>query len=241
MTNPFLPQQPQQPAAPAGNPFAPQQPAAPAPAAPQQYTQQPQQYPGAAPAAQPYGAPASNGGSPWPTGATAGAPNMAATPGQFSTPPPPTESNGGGMPKVADLQGRLVIILPERLERGIPSRFIDRATGQPQLQDRMTATVIVLDGGPMHWTPSRNGQPGQPQQAQVPMVIKGMWIQQTKLIEQLTEALTLRQQGNPRGLALGRLWKAGTGQSDPYVLAQPNQQDVQVYDQYVSHTNPFAA
>jgi len=236
MTNPFLPAQPgpqQQP--PAGNPFA-------APA-PQHYTQQPQQTPG-----NPYtsalagvGAPASNGGSPWPAGATGGAPNMQAVAGQFSTPPPPSESSGGGMPKVSDLQGRLVIILPERLERGIPSRFTDRATGQPQLQDKMTATVIVLDGGPLHWTPSRNGQPQPPRvEHNMPMVIKGLWITQSKLIEQLTEALTLRQQGNPRGLALGRLWKAGTAQSDPYVLAPANPQEVALYDQYVSRQNPFA-
>lgn len=235
MTNPFLPAQQPQPAAPAGNPFMPQQqPAAPAP---QHYTQQPQQAPN--PYAQP--APAANGGSPWPSGATPVAPNMTAAPGQFSTPPPPSESTGGGMPKVADLQGRLVIVLPERLERGIPSRFTDRQTGQPQLQDRMTATVIVLDGGPLHWTPSRNGQ-AQPARVEnnMPMVIKGMWITQSKLIEQLTEALTLRQQGNPRGLALGRLWKAGAGQSDPYVLAAAQPQEVALYDQYVSHQNPFS-
>jgi hypothetical protein len=239
MTNPFLPQQPQAPApapaapVPGGNPFM-QQPAAAPPAPVQQpqqqhYTQQPQQA---------YAAPAANGGSPWPAGATAGAPNLVAQPGQFSTPPPPSASNGGGQPKPADLQGRLLLILPERLERGVPSRFTDRATGQPQLQDKLTATVIVLDGGPLYWTPTRSGQPQQPRNEQVPYVIKNMWITQSKLIEQLDEPLRQRQAGQA-GLALGRLWKAGPGQNDPYLLAPAQPQDVQVYDQYVSRVNPF--
>ncbi len=233
MTNPFLPAAPAPAQQPAGNPFAP----APAPAAPapQHYTQAPQQAPG-----NPYGAPAQNGGSPWPQGATAGAPGLVATAGQFSTPPPPSETTGGGMPKVADLQGRLVIFLPESIQRGVPSRFTDPATGQPQLQDKMIATAIVLDGGPLTWVPKRQGQAQAPQTGNVPMVIKGLWITQSKLIEQLTEALNLRQQGSPRGLALGRVWKAGTAHSDPYVMAPANMAEVALFDQYVSVNNPFA-
>lgn len=220
MTNPFLPAAPAAPApAPAqgGNPFAPQAPA------PQQYTQQPSQqqtFYGAQPQAQ----------APAPT-------NLVARPGGYSTPPPPTASNGGGQPKFSDLQGRLLLILPERIERGLPSRFMNN--GVPQTQDRLTATVIVLDGGPLQWTPSRNGQPGQPRAEQVPYVIKGMWITQTKLIEQLSEALGVRQAGGP-GLALGRIWKAGQQQNDPWLLAPPSPQDGALYDQYVSATNPFA-
>jgi hypothetical protein len=224
MTNPFLPAAPAAPApAPAqgGNPFMPQ---SPGPVAPQQYTQ-------AAPQ-QPYAPPVTPQG---PYGQVAT--NLVARPGQYSTPPPPSANSGGGQPKVADLQGRLLLILPERIEYGIPSRFMNN--GVPQVQDRLTATVIVLDGGPLNWTPSRNGQLGQPRSEQVPYVIKGMWIPQSKLIEQLQEALGVRQSGGP-GLALGRLWKAGVGQNDPYVLATPSPQDSALYDQYVSTTNPFA-
>lgn len=224
MTNPFLPQQPAAPAQQpqqAPNPFTQQQ--APAAPAPQQYTQQPQQY----------GAPSVQGGTPWPQGATAGAPGLVARPGQFSTPPPPSASGSSNQPRISDLQGRLLIILPETIQRGLPSKFMG-PNGQPQTIDRMTCTVIVLDG-PIVW-----GQPGQQQQAQAPMVIKGLWIQQTKLIEQLNEALTLRQQGDPRGLALGRLWKAGTAANDPYMLAAAQAHEVAVYDQYVAANNPFA-
>jgi hypothetical protein len=218
MSNPFMPQQP------AGNPFAPtpgvqqpnpyqQQPApqqyAPAPAP--QYTQQPQQY-AAAPA------PA--------------APVPVATPGAYMAPPPPTESGSSNKPRIADLQSRLLIVMPEKVERQVPS---NRAGFDPQ--DRMTCTVVVLDGGPLQWgglTPN-----SQRMNEQVPYVIKGLWIRQTKLVSQLEDALALRLQGGP-GLVLGRLWKTGTAQNDPYVLATPSPDDARLYDQYVSQVNPFS-
>lgn len=225
MTNPFMPQQPAAPVPAPGaptNPFMPQQPAAPA-------------------VQQQYQAPAQNGGSPWPQGAVAApsaqaATNLVARPGGYSTPPPPSASNGGG-PRIADLQSRLLLILPESIQRGIASRFAGR-DGQAQTQDKLTATVIVLDGGPLHWTPKVNGVQQAPQATNVPHVIKGLWIQQTKLIEQLEEPLAMRQRGEP-GLALGRLWKAGPGANDPYVLAAPTPQDGALYDQYVASVNPF--
>lgn len=209
------------------NPFLPQQPAAqpaPAPAAPvntyaqpapQQYAPAPvQQYAPAAPAAN----------------------TPVAQPGQFVRPGAPLPPGQGNIPAVADLQARLLIILPERCDRNIPSKF-PNDDGTPKLQDKMTATVVVLDGGPLVWGQSPQnpqGSTGNP-----PYVIKGLWIQQRGLISQLEEALALRLQGGP-GIALGRLWKAGTAKSDPYVLADPTEQDVQAYNHYVSQVNPFS-
>lgn len=215
------------------NPFLPQQPAAPAPAQPQ-YTQQPgqQQNPyaqQAAPQQQFYGATPQAAPTPVTT-------NLVAQPGQFTTPPPPSATGSGNLPKIGDLQGRLLIVLPESLQRGLPSRFMG-TNGQPQTVDRLTATVVVLDGGPLQWGGTQPGS--QRQHAEVPYVIKGLWIQQTKLIEQLDEPLRMRLNGQP-GLALGRLWKTGTAASDPYVLAAPDQNDAAQYDRYVSQVNPFA-
>jgi hypothetical protein len=213
--NPFMPTAPQQPQ---GNPYQ-QQPVA--PAAPANPYQQPQQYAPAAPAQQQYqqpqqqAAPAGNG--------------LVARPGAYSTPPPPSEGGSANMPKVADLQGRLLIIMPERLESGVTGKF--------GIQDRMTCTVVVLDGGPLSWGGMQPGQ--QRMTEQVPYVVKGLWISQAKLREQLAEPLAMRLRGEP-GLALGRLWKTGTGGNDPYVLAQPSPQDAAMYDQYVSQVNPFA-
>lgn len=215
--NPFMPAAPQQPQ---GNPYQPQQPATPAnpyaqpaPAAPQGNPyQQPQQY---APQQAQQAAPAGNG--------------LVARPGQYSTPPPPSEGGSSNLPKIADLQGRLLIIMPERIDLQQPGKF--------GTQDRMTCSVVVLDGGPLSWGGMQPGS--QRMTEQVPYVIKGLWISQSKLREQLAEPLAMRLRGEP-GLALGRLWKTGTGNNDPYVLAQPNAQDSALYDQYVSQVNPFA-
>jgi hypothetical protein len=231
MTNPFLPQQP----APA--PAAPQQPNPyAAPPAPQgygqqpQYTQQPAQNPYAQPQQQQY--PAQQQTAPVPPGGN----GLVAQPGSFSTPPPPSATGSGNMPKIGDLQGRLLIVLPESLQRGLASKFMGQ-NGQAQTVDRLTATVVVLDGGPLQWGGTAPGSARQ--NADVPYVIKGLWIQQTKLIEQLDEPLRMRLAGQP-GLALGRLWKTGTEQNAPYVLAAPSPQDAQQYDAYDSQVNPFA-
>jgi hypothetical protein len=229
MTNPFMPQQPAAPA----NPYA--QPSAPAPAnpyaqpqqqaptnpyaqqqaaPPAQYTQQPQQMPG-------------NG--------------LVARPGEFLAPPPPSASGSGNLPSIGDLQGKLLIIMPESVKRGVPSRFTNN--GVPQTQDQMTCTIVVLDdgqGGQLTFMPKQNGQPtGQAQTVQLPYVIKGKWITQRKLVEQLEQALSMRLAGQP-GLVFGRLWKTGTSNNDPYVLAQPQPHEVEIYNRYVSQTNPFS-
>lgn len=232
------PQAPQQyapaPAAPQqGNPYAQQ---APAPAAPQAYAP-PQQYapaPQYAPqqqAPQAYAPPA-------PTGNPGG---LVARPGQFVTPPPPS-SGSGARPRLLDLYGRLLLVLPEHCARGVASRFTDR-NGQPQTQDKLTATVIVLDGGPLAFggEPEKGpaGKGAHTQNADVPYVVKGMWINQSKLIEQLEEALAMRLRGEP-GLSLGRLWKVGNAQNDPWVLAAPTPEDAATYDRYVSQVNPFS-
>ena len=249
---PQAPQQyaPQPQQAPAPQAYAPQQPQqyAPAPQAPQQYA--PQQAPAQAPqqyapapqqqAPQQY-APTAQG---WPQGAAPAAANgggLVARPGQFVTPPPPS-SGGGARPRLLDMYGRLLIVLPEHVQRGVASRFTNR-DGSPQTQDKLTATVIVLDGGPLAFGgepekgPAGKGQ--HTQQVDVPYVIKGLWINQSKLIEQLEEALAMRLRGEP-GLALGRLWKVGNAQNDPWVLAAPTPEDIAAYDRYVSQVNPFS-
>lgn len=205
--NPFLPAQPQPMAAPQ-NPY--QQPVA-----------QPMQ-PQYAPQTQYSGQPSGSG--------------LVAQPGQFVPIGAPPADASGNMPKLSDLTGRLILFLPERLERGVPSQF-KNDDGSPRSQDRLTATLVVLDGGPVVWGGQTPAKPRQ--QEQIPYVAKAFWISQSKIISQLDAALQLRLSGGA-GLAIGRLWKTGTEQNSPYVLQEPNAQDVQIYNQYVSHTNPFA-
>lgn len=227
MTNPFMPQPTAPAPAPQPNPYAqpPAQPqgfpygGAPAALPPNPYAQ---------PSVQPqYGAPGQDGGFFWPAGATTGAPGLVAQPGQFNRPLPPAEGGSGG-PRIKDLQGRLLLVLPEKTEMKTHEKYGTSET--------VIATVIVLDGGPLYWGGATPQQPRQ--QGDVPYVIKGLWIQQTKIIGQIREALNTRMAGGP-GLVLGRLWKAGNEHNAPYILADPTDQDVQYYNAYVSQVNPF--
>lgn len=168
---------------------------------------------------------------------------MVAQAGQFAAPPPPVLSDGENIdrPPVKALVRRLLIIVPKRIERGLISSRLKDDAGNPKVQDRLTADVIVLDGGPLFWG---GNTPGAKQfNEQVPYVIKGMWLSQRSLIQQSEAADAARERGDSaNALVLGRLWQAGNEQNSPYVLAppDPNSQDLALFDAFVRHTNPYA-
>lgn len=210
MTNPFGPA----PAAPAtGNPFGapapqfapPQQHSAPAPAAVQAYTPP---APAAAPAAPALGS---------------------------FRPAAPVVSGGGGGAKLPDMYGRLVLILPIKIERGIASNFKDDK-GNAQVQDRMTATVVVLDGGPIAFGGAPYKMPPTPhtQSEPLPYVSKGLWISQAKLVEQCEPALaTVAAQGVGKGMVLGRLLKNGTEANSAWILGEYTAAEADVAQYYL--------
>lgn len=259
--NPFAQQQaaPAAPAAPqqAPNPFMQQQAA---PAAPQAYAppQQAPQYAPPAPAQQnfagnPYattpGVPTVYGGAPQAYAPPAqqqyaqqGAPAIATA----SAPPPPVAGGGTGA-KLADMYGRLVVVFPHMLQR-VPknARFVtdaDRANGNLE-QDRMTATVVVLDGGATNnMTPiAFGGNPhalgGRPhdQSAPLPYVRKGMWLNQSQVIGQLSDYLPGHARGGPGntpGAAVGRIVKTGPEQNAPWFLTTPSEAELKLANDYL--------
>jgi len=223
MTNPFLPAQPQQqPAQPAApvNPFG-----APAPAAPQpqpfSFPMQPQQ---AAPA----------------PAATQAAP-PALDMGRLASAPAPVVGEGTGA-RLKDMFGRLVLVFPLSLQR-VPRnpQFItqeQRASGNVE-QDRLTATVVVLDDGQGGQSPIAFGGdpyslPPKPhtESAPLPYVRKGMWINQSRLISQLRDSLPAAP-GQAPGMIAGRVTKAGPNQNDPWYLIGANEQEVTLVRQYL--------
>lgn len=219
MTNPFLPAQPapttqpqQAPAAP-GNPFA-----APAPTAPQGY--------GTGLGIQTAPAPA----APAPT-LNLGGLRSAAAP-----------VVGGTGAKLKDMFGRLVLIFPLSIQR-VPraAQYItaeQRARGDVD-QDRLTATVVVLDDGqggqqPIAWggdpyalpaTPHTNSDP-------LPYVRKAMWINQSRLISQLRDSLPIGP-GEAPGMVAGRVTKAGPNNNDPWYLIGATEAEVTLVRQYL--------
>lgn len=231
----YAPQQ-----APTVNPYAQQAPTPPqayAPAAPppppySPYGQQPQQAPQYAPPA-PQPAPQQQYTAP-------------AALGQATAPPPPPPSGGKGA-NVADMYGRLVIIFPHVVQN-VAKRadFVtdeQRARGEVT-QDRMTATVVVLDGGDVsNMAPiAFGGNPhvlgGRPhdQSAPLPYVRKGMWINQSKVIAQVSDYMPGRAMAGPNGspgAAVGRLAKEGPEQNAAWYLTTPSEAELHLANAYL--------
>jgi hypothetical protein len=239
-TNPFAPNvpaapQPQAAPAPAQhNPYAQPAPAAPAPVAPQAYAQPalannpyaqqsqtaPQTYAAPAPVQQQAAPPAIN-----PAGlVAAGAPVVG-------------EGKGA---KLADMYGRLVLIFP--LSLAVVPRNPQYITNEQRqqgnvTQERLTATVVVLDDGQGGMQPiGYGGQAGPPpiphsEFAPLPYVRKAMWINQSRLISQLRDHLPAA--GGQPGMVCGRVVKAGPAGNDPWYLQGATEQELHLAGQYL--------
>ena len=98
---------------------------------------------------------------------------------------------GGVRPRIADLRNRTVIVQPLSIARNVPGV-------QPgSLQDRITANIFVLDGGPLEFG-------GKPEKfvphtlvAPTPFLAEGMYISQTNMVQALTASLP--GPGKPQG------------------------------------------
>lgn len=166
--------------------------------------------------------------------------------GTASAPPPPVAGGGKGA-KWADMYGRLVLVFPLSLQQ-VPKnpQFItdaDRAAGNIY-QDRMTATVVVLDGGsvdnmaPLQWGGNPYALGGSPHTNSdpLPYVRKGMWINQSQIIGQCSPYLPGRERGGPNGapgVAVGRIVKTGPNQNDPWYLTTPNEAELALANSYL--------
>lgn len=139
---------------------------------------------------------------------------------------PPAQSHGApegftapvntavARPRIMDMAGRLVLIRPTKIERGVPN------TIEPgKFQDRVTADVIVLDGGPLDF----GGKPekGVPHTTRVnaPYTVISMWITQQVIVLQLEREIG--------GAVLGRIGRgAATGNRQPaWRLLDPSDAD----------------
>lgn len=235
MTNPFLQPQAAQPAEQQQNPFAqPQQPQQPA----QQPGGQPNPFAPGVPAQQPATAPQAYtpqvAQQQAPAATVPTPPPPALNPrGLVGAPPPPPSGDGKGA-KLAHMYGRLVLVFPLAVARVAKNpQFItqeQRQRGEID-QDRMTATVVVLDDGAGGMSPIEFGgapweMPPKPntEREALPYVRKGMWINQAKLIEQLRPFLP--QPGGAPGMVCGRVVKAGPTHQDPWYLQGATEQEL---------------
>jgi hypothetical protein len=248
--NPF-PQPAAQPAAqPApANPFPAQQQAQPAPANPfpaQQQAQAPQQpqqwnagvatYPAQQQTAQ---APAPAAPAAWQPQGSPPALNAAAVASA------PVATGGGGQgPELPDMYSRLVIFFPLALET-VPRnpKFIteqQRAAGNVT-QERMTATIVILDSGPgtqpggtIAWGGAPHEIPPRPHTNNdpLPCVVKNKWISQTRLIQQCRPFLPAGP-GQAPGIVAGRPAKTGPAHNDPWYLVGASPEELALVQKYI--------
>lgn len=143
-------------------------------------------------------------------------------------------------PRLRDMYGRLILLVPHKLEEGIPNRLGPAGS----VQDRLTADVVVLDGGPIAFGGAPEKVPPRPhdKSAAVPHKNARMFISSVGLISQCREAIAKKvTQGQP-GMVLGRLGvgEAKGEQAPPYLLTPPTDADKAVARQYLANVDPFA-
>lgn len=155
----------------------------------------------------------------------------------FDDPAPPRPRGA----RLDDMAGRLLIIIPKGMDKGKSTE----ADGSVSSYDRMTADVVVLDGGPMPYGGKPNGRPPIPHDkvAEIPYRQTAMFISGTALISQARLAWEKRQRGEP-GMVIGRLgW--GEQPADPrfqapWILLKATDADKDVARRYLATIDPFA-
>jgi hypothetical protein len=90
---------------------------------------------------------------------------------------------GGKRPRIADLMGRTVFVQPLKIERGLPG--LDPGS----TQDRITANVTVIDGGPLQFGGKPEKHQPHTMTVSTPYTAEGVFISQTALINALSDAL----------------------------------------------------
>lgn len=116
---------------------------------------------------------------------------------------------GATRPAVRDFVGRVVVIRPTRLERDIPNK-----SEPDKKQDRITADVLVLNGGPMEF--GGNVARGNPLTMRVdtPFLVKNMYISNKNIVDAVEGQVG-------RGVVLGRVAKGkatSPTHNDPFNL-----------------------
>lgn len=186
--------------------------------------------------------------------AAGAAPMAPAAAPQFLAPPPqPAAQPSGGTdpfddpapqrpkgPRLEEMYGRLILIMPKGMDKG---KGTD-SEGKPTEYDRMTADVVVLDGGPIAFGGDPGGRPPVPhdQVGQVPFRNVAMYISAKGIISQCREAYAKRQRNEP-GMVIGRLTvgeKKNPAHQAPWLLDKATDADKAIARQYLATIDPFA-
>lgn len=145
--------------------------------------------------------------------------------------------SASGYPSLKQLKGRVVIIVPKVLQRGLPNTL-----NPGQTRDRLTADVHVLTGDDLT---SRIDDDDNETPFDEPMVVpfkcEDMYLSGAKLINE-TKA-KLPQGEKPAGMVIGVLTKLPplkAGQKGAWSLAQATPEQKAIGRKYLANVDPFA-
>lgn len=144
-------------------------------------------------------------------------------------------------PRPLELYGRLVLIIPKELEK-VASNDPEKPAGT--MVDRLTADVVVLDGGPISFGGKPEALPPIPHNRTEPLPYRqaAMYLSAVGIISQCRDALDKRKRGEP-GMVIGRVMtgeQKDPRKKPPYLLAKATDADRQIARGYLATIDPFA-
>lgn len=153
-------------------------------------------------------------------------------------------AKGGDRPKVRDMFGRLLLVSPTAITlEPVPVQY--QKNGKTHA-DRLTADIVVLDGGPLEFGGDLSETPPIPHSAsvEVPYKIEGLFISNVGLVSQCRDANRNRELKNGgHTMVLGRLGKGEKkeGQKAPWIIQPATDADKELARAYINSQNPFAS
>lgn len=159
-------------------------------------------------------------------------------PDPFDDPAPPRAKG----PRLQEMANRLLLVIPKLVET---VRQKDDETGEMKDVRRMTADVVVLDGGPIAFGGKPEGRPPTQHDkvAEIPYRAVAMYISAVGLVSQCETALDKRKRGETAGtMVIGRL---GYGEQRdpkrqaPWLLMKATDADRAAARAYLATINPF--
>lgn len=180
---------------------------------------------GAPPAADPFGVPATAAG------------RAAAEDDLFGDPEP----KGGRGPRIMDIPGRLVLVRPVKPSEQQPAHPAARKVNPNATVERMTADLVVLDGGSYAYGGKPEDGVAHTLMGEPGTVWRKMWITQTALVNQCQPKYR-----TARPWTLGRIMKGekpADGGNAPWVLEPATDADRLIARRWLAANpdDPFGA
>lgn len=154
---------------------------------------------------------------------------------QITTPPAPVAGSAGPSPRLQDMGGRLLLISPTKIERGVPNDLSDKPGA---VQDRLTCDIVILGNQPIAY----GGKPeeGKPHtmQSVCPSEWPSKFVSGVLIVGQLEDKLPERNGGVP-GFMLGVLERnpnpnAKPGRKLAWKLSDPTPAQIQEAQAFVA-------